>query len=161
MSKSDKKRIRILCLHGYGTNSTFQKFQMRKWITRLKNIEFIFLDGHIELTKWQVPKELAESLGPSLPPDFEFKSHVESLPIVTPDQPYYLDISHIITYLNNNEPIDGLLTFSQASYISWQFFHQLHKGFLKNKLTITELPYFALFIAGHRGFGQEPIDIPS
>jgi hypothetical protein len=52
-SKHQKKKTRIVCLHGYGTNADFMAFQMRKWVKKMKTVEFIFMNGDME-----VPRQL-------------------------------------------------------------------------------------------------------
>ena len=55
MTSNDKKfpdkRLKIVCLHGYGTNKEFMKMQTNLFCKDfILNVDFVFVDGPIEVS---------------------------------------------------------------------------------------------------------------
>lgn len=134
-----KKKLRILCFHGFGTNKDILTYQLRQFKKFFKNIEFVTIDG-----PFQISRSLVND--PSLIPLLEKTGQkcFSWLRVMHENVYVYLDqtMNYIIDFIKKEGPFDGVLGFSQggmiASYFTYycEFFEEKIKGWSKPKFTI-------------------------
>ncbi|KAF5199154.1 Serine hydrolase fsh [Thalictrum thalictroides] len=132
--RDEKKKMKILCLHGFRTSGSFLQEQISKWdASILDRFDMVFPNGiHPAGGKSEI-----EGIYP--PPYFEWFQFSEDLKEHT-----NLDqcISYICEYITTNGPFDGLLGFSQGAALS-----ALLLGYQAQGKVLKDHPKFKLFIS--------------
>ena len=139
------KTLRIVCLHGFGTNNEFMSFQMRKWIKKLKHIEFIFFKSQLEVPPQLLPPPVRNSISLDKgKPDWKYAAVIESNHAqYTQNQSQYTNIDYFIDFLNEIKSADGnfnILYYKRNNDIFACFtcgstiFLSVEIGFIKNQV---------------------------
>ncbi|KAG9454934.1 hypothetical protein H6P81_007838 [Aristolochia fimbriata] len=134
MEGGNKKKMKILCLHGFRTSGKFLQKQISKWDPSIFDaFEMVFPDGIFPAGgKCEI-----EGIFP--PPYFEWFQF-------NPDFTEYenLDecISYLCEYITNNGPFHGLLGFSQGAALSG-----LLLGYKLQGKVLKDHPPLKLFIS--------------
>lgn len=104
-----KKTLRIVCLHGFGTNDEFMRFQLRKWIKKLKHVEFIFFKSTMEVPAQLLPEPVRNSISSDKSkPNWKYLSVIERNDAqYTQNQSPYIEIDYFIDFLNEVGDVDG------------------------------------------------------
>lgn len=108
MERSDRPKVRVLCLHGYLTNADVMERQLREWKRVMGHfVEFIVVDGNYEVKQEEIIdvriKKLLETSGKK-----SFTWHR-----VTDKRSDFLDdLRKVTDLLEKHAPINGILGFS-------------------------------------------------
>ncbi|XP_074369166.1 rhodanese-like domain-containing protein 6 isoform X2 [Apium graveolens] len=135
-----KRKLKLLCLHGFRTSGCILEIQLRKWPKSvLDQLELVFPDAPFTSTgKSQVE-------GFFDPPFYEWfqSSNKEFTEYVDFDKP----VEYIQECITKHGPIDGLLGFSQGSMLAAALAGLQAKG-----LALTKVPKlkFLIIISGAR-----------
>ncbi|CAM8877327.1 unnamed protein product [Rhodiola kirilowii] len=134
IEKDSKKKIKILCLHGFRTSGAFLKKQISKWDPS------IFADFNLYFPDGTYPaggKSDIEGIFP--PPYFEWFQHEKEFSVY-----FNLDecISRLCDYITTNGPFHGLLGFSQGTSLAG-----LLLGYQAQGKILKDHPPFKLFVA--------------
>ncbi|KAK1405562.1 FSH1 domain-containing protein [Heracleum sosnowskyi] len=136
----EKRKLRLLCLHGYRTSGQILKVQLRKWPRSvLDQLDLVFPDAPFTSTgKSQVE-------GFFDPPYYEWfqSSNKDFTEYVDFDKP----VEYIQECIIKHGPFDGLLGFSQGSMVAAALAGLQAKG-----LALTKVPElkFLIIISGAR-----------
>ncbi|KAF5183488.1 Dihydrofolate reductase [Thalictrum thalictroides] len=132
--RDEKKKMKVLCLHGFRTSGSFLQKQISKWdASILGRFDMVFPNGiHPAGGKSEI-----EGIFP--PPYFEWFQFNESFTEYT-----NLDecISYLCEYITTYGPFDGLLGFSQGATLS-----ALLLGYQAQGKVLKDHPKFKLFIS--------------
>ncbi|RKL46584.1 hypothetical protein BFJ70_g3071 [Fusarium oxysporum] len=148
--------MRILCLHGAGTNSEIFKIQLGPVIHHLlqddPTLSFEFYDAGVECPPAQGIEALSE--GPFY--QWYLWDHLQKIP---PAQTATNAIDNVLDIIAEEGPFDGVVGFSQGAAITASVLAHYSK---KNPLEPqTNLFKFAMFICGSKPFtydGMNRID---
>ena len=103
--------MKILYLHGFGTNKTLMRFQSRLITRLLPDDEHIFINAPIvsDVDPTEIVKQMVE------PPYYYYCRRCD----INTDHYIGLDYSlkQLLNFLNKNQ-IDGIVAFSQATYVT-------------------------------------------
>ncbi|KAM3133660.1 hypothetical protein pb186bvf_014206 [Paramecium bursaria] len=106
---------KILCFHGFGTNSDVLSFQLKQFKQSFKNIEFITLNGPIQISKNNIVDEKLAKLIENQ----NIYSWGNFLKMAS-DEPYKgmePGINAAIKVLKQQGPFHGIMGFSQGSHV--------------------------------------------
>lgn len=138
------KKLRVACLHGYGTNAKFMERQMRSFKRYFdKEIEFVFLEGTYEAPHGFILDEKVLNLiegqtrcwNPFISYKYSEAKYAEQ--VLQPLENYFKD-----------ESFDGLIGFSQGAVVS----HFLTKVAQKQKVNwkgLQDLKFVILASGNH------------
>lgn len=165
-----KRKLKILCIHGYTTSKEFMKFQMKEWEKELSNkLEFIYYEGQYDLPyegngiyipgnepviKWHKDRGIGLKTHFNYDDEKRFDKVTEAYEFQ--DGKYVKEtFKRIIDTINENEgEIDGILGFSLGGFYASYFFHCLESGLLDEHLKFKEkIPYFCILVCCHFGHG--------
>nr|NP_001409286.1 dihydrofolate reductase [Papaver somniferum] len=131
-----KKKMKILCLHGFRTSGSFLKKQISKWDPSIfpdDQFELVFPDGIFPAGG----KSEIEGVFP--PPYFEwFQFNKDFTEYTNLDE----CISYLCEFITNNGPFDGLLGFSQGAALSG-----LLLGYQAQGKVLKDHPAIKLFVS--------------
>lgn len=109
-TQAEVKKLRVLCLHGFLTNSTIMEMQMREWMKFLgRAMDFEFLNGQYEVNVEEVIDVRITTL---------LKSGMKSYGWfqISPAESYegrlINDAQYLVSHLLANGPYDGIIGFS-------------------------------------------------
>ncbi|KAJ7244706.1 hypothetical protein O6H91_18G020700 [Diphasiastrum complanatum] len=110
MEEKSRRRLRLLCLHGFRTSASVLEKQLGKWSSSIHDLlDLTFLDAPFPATG----KSDVEGMFP--PPFFEwFLSNSD----YTVYNGFEESMKYISDYLKQHGPFDGLLGFSQGAMIA-------------------------------------------
>ncbi|KAH7427310.1 hypothetical protein KP509_10G038500 [Ceratopteris richardii] len=133
-----RKRLRVLCLHGFRTSAAVLREQLAKWDSPMVNdlLELNFLDAPFPC------RGKSDVDGKFPPPFYEwFQYNVAYTEYVGMDE----CIQYITKYMYEHGPFDGLLGFSQGAVLSAALAGLQQKG-----LALSEHPSlrFVIIISG-------------
>lgn len=164
MQKSQsRKLLRVLCFHGFGTNKSILDYQLRQFKKFFKNVEFISMNGPIE-----VNTEYVTTNDPALIPLLQkYEKKCYSWIRALHEKPYvYMDqtMKYIIEFIKKEGPFDGILGFSQGGGVVTYFSYYIE--FFKDKIKDWIPPKFAILICSGGFFPPQPkkkftIEMPS
>ena len=125
-----RRKLRVLCLHGYNTDSKVMEYQMRHFRQVFNEVmEFTVVDAPFDCPE-EPPKELKRFLPPvegaRLKSWFQFHSWRTEAEqrSSSPDCVFGLEqvVAFIIDVLKNQGPFDGVLCFSQGGIMFRHFY---------------------------------------
>ncbi|EAR93942.1 serine hydrolase (macronuclear) [Tetrahymena thermophila SB210] len=153
----EKKKLKVLCLHGHQTNSTIMQLQTKEWRNIFKNeLQFEYINGKHKLTADEVIDVRVKKLLEAGQDAYTW------LKFLTSD--YYenvlSDLSYIADHINQNGPYDGVIGFSQGGTV----FHTFLQLVFENKIQINSLPKFVIYICSPLqgpAFSIPQLNIPS
>ncbi|KRX00128.1 hypothetical protein PPERSA_10627 [Pseudocohnilembus persalinus] len=118
-----KNKLKVLCLHGYQTNSDLMEIQMKQWkeVYFKKQIEFVYLNAPHKLPEQNIsdPKlsEVVKKLkNKQLYSWFSTLKQLEKT------------LQYIEQFMNENGPFDGLCGFSQGGNATAKFAMHYQQG---------------------------------
>ena len=166
------KRLKILCIHGTLTSAEFMEHQMRFWTKKFKNqLEFIFYQGNfvVDDRKIVVLTDLVSKkwhLQRGVPRRCHFEPGVfeRQYAINTNLEPKHTNMlfKNLVEVINDHKgTIDGVIAFSRGAFFTFCFFDFLEQGFFKDLLKVKKVPYFAILIGSHPGWGNRISRVPS
>ncbi|KAK3267945.1 hypothetical protein CYMTET_23527 [Cymbomonas tetramitiformis] len=162
--RSRGEKIRLLALHGGGTNSKIFDFQLRSIVNSLdRDIELIFLDGPVVDDGTMYVDPTVRRAFPDS--EFRFWFRVEVDKIARKPTRYFPEdirtgVSYILDYLKSVPPVDGLIGFSQGANAALMFLAlvEMHRlpippGFLAPRFVVLFSPtYFGWADAATQAF---------
>lgn len=150
----DITKLRILCLHGYGTNKEFLKFQMRDYIKKFEDsVEFVYANGSFEVDLDTVHDRRLLQVLNNLSSDkkifswlslktFPIKISADNVSIL--ESNYQEPLENLIKIIRTLGPFDGFLGFSQGGSL----LHMLSNILEINKEKYADInPKFILFFS--------------
>lgn len=172
------KSLKILCLHGYGTNADIMSKQLKKYSELYPTIDFITLDGPLvnpvngypyglhdnrldSLTKEPFRSNLSNIRGDiyqtypfqdDRSPNLDLEKSSQSVELKK-DTTYYTD------KIKELGGVDGLLGFSQGTAIVYLIFCDIELGI--SPLSKQNMPKFCIFMGAIRGWNNFVINSPS
>lgn len=170
----NKKTKRIVCVSGFGTSAAFMKWQMKNWIAKLTQIEFLFYEP-----KYKLPAEFTgdpaiikfhHKLKNKDGSDVLVGGHYDGFTNLDQIFPFEKrkiikippeSLENLVDFLNECGTVDGILGFSQGGFVLYSFFTALENFGLKEKLNPNSVPNFGIFICGHPCVGNHELKVPS
>lgn len=152
------KKLRVLCLHGYNTNSTVMHYQSRSFRQRYEHlIDFDFIDAPNHC--WIEP--IQALLDKGFEPPFKGwynvgnKFHIaetdDPSTNVTPTISYGAEASvkYIAEHIRNSLRYDGIMGFSQGAVMARFFMHMITKHDRDSySYIVNKLPKFMISVSG-------------
>ena len=112
--------LRILCFHGFATNSQILDYQLRQYKKFYPNVEFITFNGPHELDSSAIEdpalKSLLEKSGQKCYSWFSYAT--ENF-----EENFAITIAHIHKFIEKNGNFDGFLGFSQGGAVCCYYSH--------------------------------------
>ena len=101
--------IKILCLHGFATNSDFMEYQLRYFKKNFKNFEFTYLNGPVFIDKEK------DQIDPVVETITKKKNLFAWFRLTKESE--LNAVKYVIDFMNENGPFDAIMGFSQGGAI--------------------------------------------
>ena len=135
----ERRKLKIACFHGFGTNSTFMEMQMRHVNKLLSTYaDCVYINGPYKANPHIVEEAITNvTENATLYSWFEYKSHTER-------EVFDAAISNASKILDAHGPFDGMIGFSQGGAMAHFIVMAKSKGLLKHRY--LDNIKFAIFI---------------
>jgi len=128
--------VRVLCLHGFATSSAFMQLQMRDFIKAFPEIQFEYMDGHIEMPQSLVGDPSIIRVSP-VKKYYTWKLNVIDGAVDQSLGDFGVAIEKVVEHINKTGPYDGLCGFSMGGGVVEFMTEMYEKGQLNEKLKVA------------------------
>ena len=169
--ENPKKKLKILCLHGFGTNSEILEYQLKSWKKQfIDEIDFIPVNGKPGIMKgfphghdYRLDKISDKETNSNMAyvKEDAFKEHQfnREIDAERTDSVKLKNTSIYVKAIEKLGGVDGILGFSQGTRIVQHIFTELQLG--TSKIKKEHRPKFAIFIGALINNNNIIINYPS
>ena len=157
----ENKKIKVLCLHGWGASPEIMQYQMKNFINYFPEMTFTYLKGYTEIPMSKIPDQRMIEVSPNKKfyawGDTTYTNITGEM-----DRSHLFEVfQYLVDHINKEGPFDGILSFSTAGLFNHAFFIALSQGDLKDRLKVSP-PKFAFFVnSNYLKSNQQMLTLPT